>query len=583
MRKESPSLNDLLFFNGLMQKPQHVETKNEINVLPEAPLEANNEIDVSDALLDLFSPYKEQKEEKESKASSLNSDKYIEVSEMPHDLTSAQNKQMVEQETKAPSKTNEEIDISKLMNDLFSQKDQEVKVVPNSPKKTDNEFDALESFRDFISAPKEKVVEQETKAPSQTEGEIEVSEMIRDLFPQKKQDVKKLPKILPKSDEKIYFSELLNVLFPQREQKVNVAPKSDTKANSEFDVSELFRDLISGPEEQMIEQVPKASLKTENDIDVLKLLNDLVSPQNVEVVEIVPMTFPNIGKEEGMRSSGLIDIIPLPKEPEEPVVVEIDEKIISINMPLNDLAAEFGNSLTTDEKKENAPKPNLTSKINELISDVISPLEQRLLDEFERALVPLNDIIELGANIKNSPFTEKEIENLKLFKVYMQTAQEAYSEFKSQVHSFGVNRFYETAMHTNYHLSKKQNNQAINVLNDATERVKAESKVIYDLILKPENQQLIKSIENKKSELSASLRAISLALKANYAHLIDDDKMEDVKTKRLSIIEENSKLMIQLLQSNALESLKNGIIEHVDNLVDIMNKLPMKITLSYMF
>lgn len=499
MRREAPSLNDLLFFNELMEKPQHRETQNEINVVPEAPLEAGNEIDVSE-----------------------------------------------------------------LLNDLFSQKDQTAKVNPETPKKTDNKFDVPEFF---ISAPQKQEMKHETKAPLQTETEIDISELLHDLFPQKEQKVKKAPKTFSKSFDEIKFSELLKDLIPRKEQSVNVVPKSRTKSNSEFDGSELIRDLIS--EEQ---KMGHSSSNAENDVSISKLLHDL---QNEEVGEVFPAASPKTGKELDM-SDLIIEIIPQRKEPEEPVVVEIEEEIISI-MPLNDL--------TTDEKKKEAPTPtpNLDSTINKLLFNIISPLEQRLLDEFERALVPLNYIMELGENIKNSPFTEEEIKKLGLCKVYIQTTQEMYIEFKSQVSSFGVNRFYETAVQYHYHLSEKQKKHAINMLKDATSSIEAESKAIYDLILKPENQQLIKSIENKQLELSASFQAISLALKANYAHLIDDDKMEDVKAKRLSIIEENSKLMIDILQSKALENLKDGVIEHVDRLVNIMNKLPMKITLSYMF
>lgn len=555
-------MNYLPFFNGLKQKPQYLETKNEINVLPEDSLEFGNEIDVSDVPLDSFSPYKEQNVKKDVPSSNI--DQYTDHSEMLHDLTSAQNKRMVNQETQTSSTADDEIGMSELLNNLFSQKDKGVTVVPTSTNtKTNSAVDVSELFRDLISGPEKQLREQETKAPSHTE-----EEMLHDLLPQMEQEMKMVPKSFSKSDEKIEFLELLNNIFSQKDEGSNLV----TKSNSAVDVSEFVSDLNSEPEEQEKSENDDFS-KSENDIDILELLNDLVSAQNEDVVEVSSMASSKIEKELDMPDL-VIEMIPSPKESEESIIIEIDEEIISI-MPLNDS--------TTDEKKENLPKPNLTTKMNELLSDIISPLEQRLLDEFERALVPLNDIIELGADIKNSPFTEEEIKKLGLFKVYMETTQELHSEFKSRIHAFGVNRFYETAVHTHYHLSEKQKNHAINVLNVATERVKAESKAIYDLILKTENQQLIKSIENKKLELSASLRAISLSLKAKYAHLIVDDKMEDVKTKRLSIIEENSKSMIELLQSKALESLKDGIIEHVDKLVDIMNKLPMKITLSYMF
>lgn len=264
--------------------------------------------------------------------------------------------------------------------------------------------------------------------------------------------------------------------------------------------------------------------------------------------------------------------------PESPKPKKVDIAIPTDTQPQEATQTEV---LQSDEEDQLANQ-DTRWKLNNLQYGIGQNIQIAIESQFERAKIPIYLIHDLDVFIQSQPFTDEEIkklENLRLFAAW------GYGLVEKLISRFTIlerQRKSEFLRIPGYDIMPRQKQYLDTLLDQTAEQLSDEVKAIDEIMSQDTMKKAFETLESERDVIVETLQNLIESLDQAMNEKLDKTKVLAMKADSVKKLAEVSNRVMGILESESLQKSIDVLSDHVEDVINIMIHLPVKINTSYM-
>lgn len=217
--------------------------------------------------------------------------------------------------------------------------------------------------------------------------------------------------------------------------------------------------------------------------------------------------------------------------------------------------------------------------LNSLIEDV----QKSILEELDRAKLPLSALQTLGFHISVLPFTAEDKTALEPLREYMRCIYVIRDQLLTWFSSFSRERYLRYSRDIpSYKLTNEEQQKVNKIIQGAIAQVETSFKAIKQILRDEKIRATLSELEANKNELAAHISGFVTALQEAELSNADESQAVIRKSETFPQIVELSKTLSDLCFSEDLIAMVENVTKHINDITDYLKSFPLDINLAFM-